>query len=449
MIDAYVTGGGLPALAAALDLAELGLRVRVHAGDPATRVPEAPERDAEGALRALMGHVAEPIADGDSRDDAVAPREAEPEATWLRSGEGWSPQPLPSVCGVPGVPLSRDAIAVLGGGAAFRAYLDRVKPLLTIGKTRRLGELVQKRLGPVVRERLVEPVVVERFGVSSFEVDAAVAAAGLNEAMSRAGALTGGVLAEADRDVARETLVEPAAGWPALDDALLRRLRAYAAETPEHPPVRVERAGAGWRVTERDGTIVEARSVVLDVGRNLDVDRGLDAPVPELVGARATSVEPLIGRTVARIRVEQPEGCLNAAASLLQCVEDRDGARWSLRLSRAGDVWRAVLAGPASEVQPGDVAAGPDELSRLIENAGFRQVRGAEWSRMRVAAPAPTIEARAAAEEGATPEDPADEADSLLLVVGSRVHGDSLSAATAAARESVIPLRRRLTGIAE
>src|SRR5690606_15064284 len=137
------------------------------------------------------------------------------------------PQSHPTVLGIPTVPLAAENLRLLGSGGATRAYMDRVTPLLTVGKTRSLGVLVNRRLGRKARERLVEPQVRERFGVAADDVDVAVAAPGLNEALSRAGSLSAAALAYLERFEASETMIEPADGWDALVRATLGRLESY------------------------------------------------------------------------------------------------------------------------------------------------------------------------------------------------------------------------------
>lgn len=457
MIDAYVTGNSLPALAAALDLAELGLRVRVVDRGDAVRALDGPVRDGDGVLHDLLAHLAAPIAEGDDVDVQVTPLPVPRTPVWVVDARGgWTRQPLPAVAGVPAVPLAHEALAILGSGAAFRAYLDRIAPLLTIGKTRRLGALVDKRLGPRVRERLVEPFAIERFGVGAADVDAAVAAPGLNEAMSRSGALTGGVLAETDRDVARETAVVPTGGWGALDAALRSRLRAYGVDFTDAAPAAVERSATGWRVRDDAGTVTEARALVVDVGRSAAAaPPALDAETAE---ALRDVLQTMRVRTRARVRVIAPDDAPEDAVTLLRCVtvpgEARVGAQanetWAVRLERQeSGHWVAMLAGPAATPDT-DHAAAPVSvaaLARVLEAAAVREAPGAEWTVLQVSAEVPTLEDRARERSAAAAF--AEDHASALLVVGRRVHEDSLAAAVQSAREGSVPLRRHLTGIAD
>ena len=163
MIDAVVTGRSLPALQTALNLAEVGLKVVVLGGGTAEASKPWAERDPDGVIRAFAKRIASAV-DQAPAEEAVAARlvELPVSSPMLLQGAQWLPQAEPNVLGVPAVPLAAKTSAALGSGGAFRAYLDRVTPLLTVGKTRMLGALVQKRMGAKVRERLVDPQVFER-----------------------------------------------------------------------------------------------------------------------------------------------------------------------------------------------------------------------------------------------------------------------------------------------
>lgn len=456
MIDATVTGSSLSALAAALDLAELGLRVRVVDTGDADQARDLAAADGDGVLQDFLDHVAAPLGEGEDPDEQASPLRVPPAPVWLPDVRGgWTRQPLPAVSGVPAVPLSHEALAILGGGAAFRAYLDRLKPLLTIGKTRRLGTLVDKRLGPRVRERLVEPFAVERFGVGAADVDAAVAAPGLNEAMSRAGALTGGVLAESERTVARETAVVPGGGWSALDAALRRKLRAFAVEFVDAGVASIERTEAGWRVHDVAGGSFETRALVLDAGRRVDAawpdtDAETAEELDEITAAARTRVR-------ARLRVTPPEAVPEHAGPLLQrvTVAGQGSAPssvrnevWSVRLElRETGHWVAELAGPSEEPGREQPPLPSAILAELLEAAGVSEAPGAEWDVLRVAAETPTLDERTRLRNAVSAFESRHAGS--LLVVGRRVHGDSLAEAVRAAREGSVPLRRHLTGIAE
>lgn len=477
MVDVYVLGDGLPELAAALEFAEVGLSVRIgvperegvsgregvseRVGDPEREgVPWFEARsdawgglegrgvpDPEGALRGLLEHVSSALADGGSTTAAARPVAEPPTVVLLRGAKDeWLPQPTPAVLGIPAVPVSSSAIALLGGGAAARAYLDRVKPVLTIGKTHALGALVRARLGRVALERLVEPLVRERFGVSADEVDVAIAAPGLNEALTRAGSLSGAVLAYSERDVARETVVAPSGGWVELRRALLERLALYGAELSEAPVAAVRRgddAIGGWVVAESDGDVA-ARSLVIGVEGARPV---WPAELDETLGG----LRPTHQRISGSAEIEDPglpedQGDTPA----VQTVTVSGGEPWSVRIERDGAGYRATATGPAIPSSGSDAAAIPSEA-----DARVREALAAAGARLRAGA-APGVAVRVAAFASSEQRDAAiNRLDGVrgthrdVLPVGSALHGGDLARAVADARAEAVTLRRRLTGIAE
>ena len=446
MIDALVTGRSLPALLVALDLAEVGLRVAV-AGGP-VEVPGAPERDPEGAVEGFLTRIAAPIEAGldaaHGAGSAAAPLRRAPSPIWLPDRAGrWAPLSSPSSFGIPAVPLASENARLMGSGTATRAYLDRLQPLLTIGKTRTIGELVRRRMGRTVLERLVDPLVRERFGVAASEVDVAIAAPGLNEALSRAGSLSGAVLANADRHEARESTIEPVGGWKALTAALLARLSSYGVELPNPGVVEIEPEDEHWRVALEgpSGPSITARAVVLDgVGRQ-PAERLLESLAPRLI--------PRDYRAYAEIDIQAPEE-LDPEASAIRTLGE-----WSLRVDpeRDGGVRRAHFAGPAIERGSGGLeriraAELAGDLTPGLAAAGLEPVPSAEWEIDYRVAPFSTLEDRHRAEEALAELAEAD-VGAPLLAVGRELHGDSLSQALESAHLGSVALRRRLLGLTE
>jgi len=449
--DAVVVGRTLPALIAALDLAEVGLSVLVTAGPE--DLPEGPVRDPEGVLASAITRIAEPIeGTGGASDPRLLPETTVPSPSLLLDREGhWAPQSTPSVLGIPAMPLSAECLRLLGTGPALRAYLDRLIPLLTIGKTKTMGELIRRRLGPVALERLSEPLLRERFGLPATEVDVALAAPGLNETLSRTGSLTGAALAYADRNVARETAAMPAGGWPLLHTALLRRLSAYAVELSEAGARELSaEEGATWAMRLSDGRRIISRSLVLDPGAELaepHAQEALWAPVPSLRPPRA--------RVHADIDIQGFPG-VDAPADAVRVSGDR-----TLRLTprEAGSAAARVSEIVAAEAQAVEAAEiltghrGPEEMARLradieavLAEAGLTPAADAEWRVHCRAAPHATLEQRERSEAALDEQlghQPA------LLPVGVVFHGDELPAAIAAAQRQAVALRRRLLGLSE
>jgi protoporphyrinogen/coproporphyrinogen III oxidase len=268
-----VVGGGIGGLVAALECARVGIRVtllereercgglireaeldgmRVELGATATRAPEV------AALAAELG------LDGEAPDT---------DATWIGGLPGAAPLPAATVLGIPANPWVDDVRRVIGWRGAWRAYVDRLRPPLTIGRERSLGRLVATRMGTRVRDRLVAPLAEGGYGVAPELVDVDVAVPGLNPALTRTGSLSGA----AGELAAPETPVTaPPGGLSRLVDALVARLETLGAEV---------RTGVEVRALERDG-----RSWTVRVGTAGDPDEGADAAGPEGIAADAVVV---------------------------------------------------------------------------------------------------------------------------------------------------------------
>ncbi|MBO9577828.1 MAG: FAD-dependent oxidoreductase [Microbacteriaceae bacterium] len=191
-----VVGGGVGGLVVAYDLARQGVPVTVLEADERTGGQLAPV--VVGGIAVDAG--AESFA---TRTPAVAELAAElglettsplDSPAWLIGADGGAaPLPAASVLGIPAEPFAADVVALLGTGGAFRAELDKVIPLLRPAKYRSLGQLVRRRMGRKVLDRLVDPVVR---GVHSSAADAMpveAASPGLTAALGRAGSLAAAV----------------------------------------------------------------------------------------------------------------------------------------------------------------------------------------------------------------------------------------------------------------
>ncbi|WP_337852503.1 protoporphyrinogen/coproporphyrinogen oxidase [Rathayibacter sp. YIM 133350] len=257
--DVVVIGGGVAGLTAARECAHVGLR---------TLVLE--ERDAlGGCVRAhdvgglTLDSGAESFA---TRNDSVATLLAElgladdivspnPAGSWLHlpalSGDGAMSvrAPKTALLGIPASPLADDVRAAIGTRAAIRAYLDRVTPILTIGTARRLGPLVEKRMGRAVLDRLVSPISSGVYSANADDLDLDVVAPGLNAAMTRAGSLSGAVseLRASARPGAAVRGI--AGGMSRLVSALAADLEHYGAALHIDASVSaLERSAEGWTV---------------------------------------------------------------------------------------------------------------------------------------------------------------------------------------------------------
>lgn len=257
-----VIGGGIGGLIAARECAKVGMRVTVLEG--ADAVGGAIRRadlagislDAGAESYATKGgHVRSLLVELGLEDRIVAPAAG---GAWLAGipGVGAAPLPVGGVLGIPSNPFQEDVRRIIGWSGAWRAYLDRVRPPLTIGHQASLGRLVASRMGPKVRDRLVAPVTTGVYSASPDDVDVDVAAPGLNAALTRVGSLSGAVMALRQEGAARKTpgaAVEGlVGGMGALVDALLDDLATFDTEVRTRTRVeQIARDGQAWHVTVR------------------------------------------------------------------------------------------------------------------------------------------------------------------------------------------------------
>lgn len=210
MSDAHVVvvGAGLAGLVSAWEFAAVGMDVTVvdEAEDLADPTPGAlilsPDEE--------LGHFLETL--------GVVPKEARVARELVREGIRL-PVPDNAVCGIPANVFAEEVRAIVGARGAWRAYIDRLRPPLTIGHEKRLGRLATARFGRTVTERLIEPFARAFFGADATDVDVDRAIPGLNAAMTRAGSLSGGV-ALLDRDAGLWVVT---GFWDALVGALRDR----------------------------------------------------------------------------------------------------------------------------------------------------------------------------------------------------------------------------------
>ncbi|TFC75066.1 FAD-dependent oxidoreductase [Cryobacterium sp. TMS1-20-1] len=205
-IDVLVIGGGVAGLVAARECAQVGLAVTVIettdavGGPVAGHVLDGLTLDSGAESFAVRGGtVASFIEDLGLTDQIVAPNVA---GAWLhlpalKQADAAMSVPLPKagVLGIPGSPLADDVRRVIGWKGALRAYADRLMPVLTIGREHSLGDLVKKRMGQRVLDRLVEPVASGVYTTSAVDLEIDVVAPGLNRALTTAGSLSGAVSA--------------------------------------------------------------------------------------------------------------------------------------------------------------------------------------------------------------------------------------------------------------
>lgn len=265
-------GGGVAGLVAARECAKVGMRVTVlEAAETlggAIRRAELDGMVVDAGAESYAtrgGHVRRLVEELGLADRVVTPNAA---GAWLAGIPGADAAPLPKggILGIPANPFVDDVRRIIGWRGAWRAYLDRLRPPLTIGHERSLGRLAAKRMGERVRDRLVAPVTAGVYSAHPDDVDVDVAAPGLNAALTRVGSLTGAVeqltagrsgTAPGAQGKASDSVKAPgsaveglAGGMSALVDALHADLLELGADVRIDSPVdALSRDGEGWTVT--------------------------------------------------------------------------------------------------------------------------------------------------------------------------------------------------------
>jgi len=332
-----VIGGGIAGLVAAWECAKVGMSVTlVEASDRlggtigSARVADL---DLEtgvtcwstrgGAVRRLVDEV---LPDA----TVVRPRDDREWIAGLPKGAA-APLPLDQVLGIPANPWDESVRRIIGWDGTWRAYLDRLRPPLTIGTQRSLGRLVGGRMGDRVRDRLVAPLTVDRFGLDPDDVDVEIAAPGLNTALTRTGSLSGAV---AD--------VRVGAGGPAIEglDGGMPQLVAALAE-------RLAERGATIRTRAR-ATVLARAEGVWTVG--IEAGSPADPAVPEELPADAVVVAtdeavarallaPVLGSSFADVA---PAGIPREVVTLVVDAPELDGAPRGAHVHAVPGVLRAT-----------------------------------------------------------------------------------------------------------
>lgn len=251
-----VIGGGIGGLVAARECVKVGMQVTLlEAADVLGGAIQRADLDGvtvdAGAesYATRGGHVRTLIDDLGLADRIVRP---DPSGAWLVGAPGVDAAPLPKggILGIPANPFADDVRRIIGWGGAWRAYVDRLRPPLTIGQERSLGTLVEKRMGSKVRDLLVAPVTAGVYSANPDDVETEVAAPGLNAALTRAGSLSGGV-AQLLADRADRAKKAPGSAVEALDGGMSTLVDALAADLAELGGV--VRTGASVESITRDG----------------------------------------------------------------------------------------------------------------------------------------------------------------------------------------------------
>ena len=183
-------------------------------------------------------------------EDIVTPN---PEGAWLQPVSGPAFRlPENSLLGIPRSPLATDIVAIIGARAAWRAYIETVMPGMIGSKSKTLGELVRRRMGPVVLDRLVRPVVRGVHSIDPDDLDLDQAIPGMRKALVRNGSLA---LAVADL---RETSARAGSAVAGIRGGVYRLVEKLSAE--------MERFGVDVRLNAR-ASVLSSDHVMVDGAR--------------------------------------------------------------------------------------------------------------------------------------------------------------------------------------
>lgn len=164
MRETLVIGAGIAGLVVARELVLQGHRVRVLEAEPRAggqllrkTIAGIPLDAGAEAFATRGGTVRAYLERLGIADRVVAPLDA---PAWLHARTGTTvPLPAVSLLGIPSAPLAEDVVAVVGRRAAWRGMTDALLPGPVGAKSATLGELVRRRMGDVILEQLVAPVV--------------------------------------------------------------------------------------------------------------------------------------------------------------------------------------------------------------------------------------------------------------------------------------------------
>jgi len=346
-----VVGGGVAGLTAALEWAKVGAHVTVV---------EASQRFGGGVETVVLDGIAVdlvadafPLGAAPLRDlldelllrDAVEPARAQP--VWVAglpaTPGGAAPLPVATLLGIPANTWADDVRRIIGWRGVWRAYLDRLRPPLTIGFERRLGALVRKRMGDRVADLLVAPTTRGLYDLSPDEIDVEAAAPGLSTALTRAGSLSGAVtdLLPAAEDAAAQapTRATLRGRLSSLPDALVARLTDLGADLRVATrAVALVREDERWEVAldadaaaDQAALAADQAAAAVDAGDTAAAPADVDsaAPLPAdvvIVATGAGAARTLLGTAGIAVDVAAPQPSRRDVVTLIVAAPALDDA---------------------------------------------------------------------------------------------------------------------------
>jgi protoporphyrinogen/coproporphyrinogen III oxidase len=274
-VDEVVVGGGIAGLVLARRLAMAGRRVVLleaseRLGGQVRRVEVAGiDVDAGAESFATRGGVVADLATEIGLGAEIVAPVAAP--AWLYRGDGTA-QALPatSLLGIPGVPLAADVIASVGTPAAMRAQLDVILPATVGAESATLGELVRRRMGAAVLEKLVDPIVRGVHSTRADDLPLERANPGLRDALLQEGSLSHAVLSIRERAAAGSQVGGIRGGMARLVDELAADLELFGADVRLGVPLDLRDVAPG-RAGGVDGRVTVATAPPAEDDRRVTV----------------------------------------------------------------------------------------------------------------------------------------------------------------------------------
>ncbi|UNK71205.1 FAD-dependent oxidoreductase [Microbacterium sp. H1-D42] len=361
-----VIGGGIGGLVAARECAKVGMGVTLLEASDALggsiRSAQLDDLTIDAGAESFAtrgGHVRALVDELGLADQVVAP---EGGGAWLSGIPDAPDAPLPAggVLGIPANPFVDDVRRIIGWRGAWRAYIDRLRPPLTIGHQQSLGKLVRSRMGDRVHDRLVAPVTAGVYSALPDDVDTDAAAPGLNATLTRVGSLSGAVgvlMGEREKKAPGSAVLGLVGGMGRLVDALRADLDTYGVAVRTGARVTsVERDGASWTVAYDEmaaaddvdadgadpadvGVTLTATGVVVATAE--PAARGLlDTLVPDLGTAGASPEIEIVSLLLDAPQLDaapRGSGVLTVPGSHVAKALTHSTAKWGWLRSAAGD----------------------------------------------------------------------------------------------------------------
>lgn len=314
--SALVVGGGIAGLSAARDLAAAGLRV--------TLVEARPQFGGSVGSHLVDGLVLDSGADSfATRSDSVADLARElglgdriispnPAGSWVALPDGPRPAQRTGVLGIPGDLSEPGLRETLGRFGLWRARADLKRPGRVGADARTLGELVRKRMGTAVLEKMVAPFAMGVHSTHPDALDLDTVSPRLRHALREHGSLSAAAASLRRTAPAGGNVAGLTGGMNTLAEALVEDLKSRRVKLVlGYDVIAVDRdpRRSGWMVVQRQPEVGDKTAIAR--GELLVV--ASDGPTAvRLLGAQSREIadhQPGLGPRIAlaTLVVDQPE----------------------------------------------------------------------------------------------------------------------------------------------